>query len=627
MSAPQLIQTASWENSIWRTIPEDTFRRSIIALSTKTEVPCDQRRWWSASYSDSQPPSPDPGRILSFKTERQLADDFAFIAAARPGAKGVTAVCIEESREPPGLVIRIAANEGVGMEIRGAFAHIFKCLMSCAKGGQSTITSCLYYIHAVAETKLEDGITEVSRLTLNLSRNRIMERLGNLCSGAEEALGRMRAAARTTAAEDLVTRLTELKRSLDMIQQSPRPSTDELHSIVRDSLAVVTCDGRQSLRKTLTEAGLSARDWFDKKEIMQIDKLSACHRIPRDIVRKACRKRSRGLFSNITVEYTTPYKPKRSSVAFKRQKVACYVHAEIQLIIHYMLSTSTPILPRAIGSSKGACFLCHLFITAHTGFVVTSVHGRLYDQWTIPDLAEYTPENVAMLRSIIEQMNSECLRLTRAPHVWRRYPLESRHNLRDWASSPLSSMPDMVNSLGFGQLQITDTGTQQTETRSVGEADGPTLERIQMSAGRLDEAAVQGPQLISVIETVDQSADVSRLDAQRSRSEESPKSALTSLFLLPDSLSQLHISPSTPCDIVSVPGWDIRVEIEAPGTGIVGLRDGNAVDDGLSVNVIRVDELKSGEELRLSRLEDEEALVLHLEQGGNETCRMCLQWT
>jgi hypothetical protein len=125
---------------------------------------------------------------MSLETESQLADDFAFIAAARTGAKGVTAACVEETREPPGLMIRIAANEGVSMETREALVQICKCLMSCARTGQSIITSYLHCTHEVAETRLDDGVSEVSRLTINLCRERIMERLKGACSGRQPLL-------------------------------------------------------------------------------------------------------------------------------------------------------------------------------------------------------------------------------------------------------------------------------------------------------------------------------------------------------------------------------------------------------------------------------------------------------
>lgn len=299
----------------------------------------------------------------------------------------------------------------------------------------------------------------------------------------------MQAAAQTTGAKGLVRKLRQLKRTFDMVRKAARPSAAQLQTIVRDSFAATTRDGTTPFCKTLNEVGLNTEEWFNNKAIMDVDKLSAYHRIPDDIVHKACQKGSRALFSNIMVDCITPYKRKNSTVALKSTTTHCYVHAEVQLIVRYMLSTTTPITPRVIGSSKGACLLCHLFIRSHAGFVVTGVHGRLYDQWTIPDLAEYTAEDVARLRFIIKQMHAECLRLTKVskPHP---YPLESRHNLRSWVRSPVSSIPD-INSLGVGQLQIPDEQTQQMRACSDGPSNSLTSQLNRADKDRLNTSSMQ----------------------------------------------------------------------------------------------------------------------------------------
>jgi predicted dinucleotide-utilizing enzyme len=56
--------------------------------------------------------------------------------AAQQGVDTVTALCIEEVHEPLGVVLRVAANEGVQTVVRKALKRICDCLMSCAKKGQ-----------------------------------------------------------------------------------------------------------------------------------------------------------------------------------------------------------------------------------------------------------------------------------------------------------------------------------------------------------------------------------------------------------------------------------------------------------------------------------------------------------
>lgn len=73
--------------------------------------------------------------MLSFASEQRLADDLAFISAAQEGVESVAAVCIEEKIDPPGLTLRIAANEGVKGKVRDAMTNICDILASCAMNG------------------------------------------------------------------------------------------------------------------------------------------------------------------------------------------------------------------------------------------------------------------------------------------------------------------------------------------------------------------------------------------------------------------------------------------------------------------------------------------------------------
>lgn len=55
------------------------------------------------------------------------------------------------------------------------------------------------------------------------------------------------------------------------------------------------------------------------------------------------------------------------------------VHAEIQILYFYEQRPHHP-LPRAISSSKSACFLCNLFLEIHGKIFVPRTHGRTYDR-------------------------------------------------------------------------------------------------------------------------------------------------------------------------------------------------------------------------------------------------------
>lgn len=138
------LRTAKPNSSIWKELSEDAFRRTVISLSRATDVvPVGSKLWWSTSRSSQSLPSLTNCRLLSCQTERRLADDIAYISAAQEGVERVAAVCIDELREPPGLIFRIAANEGIREEIRDALQRICDCLMSCAQtGGHFFELSC-----------------------------------------------------------------------------------------------------------------------------------------------------------------------------------------------------------------------------------------------------------------------------------------------------------------------------------------------------------------------------------------------------------------------------------------------------------------------------------------------------
>ncbi|KAH0829615.1 hypothetical protein FOPE_10806 [Fonsecaea pedrosoi] len=143
------VRTSNPESSIWKGLPEDAFRRTVIALSKFTDgVPAEPKSWWLAAADRDSPSSSTTCQSLPYHTERQLADDFAFISAAQEGVESVAAVCIEELREPPGLIFRVAANDGIGEEDRTVLRQICDSLMSCASNGRHKIH--LVEAHCVA---------------------------------------------------------------------------------------------------------------------------------------------------------------------------------------------------------------------------------------------------------------------------------------------------------------------------------------------------------------------------------------------------------------------------------------------------------------------------------------------
>lgn len=135
MSRDQLqkVNTATARASIWRGLSQATFRNDISTLQQDSnEVPCDPKVHTREEWRNPRIRQDDPSRILPFQVEQRLADDFAFLAAADEGVKAVSAVALEESVDPAGLVVRLAANETVPKGVPDTFKAMFDLLRQCA---------------------------------------------------------------------------------------------------------------------------------------------------------------------------------------------------------------------------------------------------------------------------------------------------------------------------------------------------------------------------------------------------------------------------------------------------------------------------------------------------------------
>jgi len=121
------------EQSIWRDVERDFFRRHIVDLQRAAdEVPSDpivhSASHWLASHTKEN----DEKRILPFHVEQRLADDLAFLAAAEEGPKEVSAVALEEQYGPRGLIVLLAANERIPPGVEDAMKGMFDLLSQCA---------------------------------------------------------------------------------------------------------------------------------------------------------------------------------------------------------------------------------------------------------------------------------------------------------------------------------------------------------------------------------------------------------------------------------------------------------------------------------------------------------------
>lgn len=141
------VSSASAQDSIWRgSVKQKNFRQGIDALHRASNgVPVSpkihRREDWPIRNDNAL-------YTLPFEIEGQLANDFAFLAAAEEGTRAVSAVGLEQRIERHGLIIRLAANEVVPKQVPEAFKNMFDILGNCAsKSTYYSINSLYQFLH------------------------------------------------------------------------------------------------------------------------------------------------------------------------------------------------------------------------------------------------------------------------------------------------------------------------------------------------------------------------------------------------------------------------------------------------------------------------------------------------
>lgn len=199
---------------------------------------------------------------------------------------------------------------------------------------------------------------------------------------------------------------------------------------------------RSKLRPKGALSGLNTKDTLQSKHLLQVEKLGRYWGLCLDMAQASCKYRV--LFGNVQLDTLNPYESIKSAISYNGNVVECFVHAEMQLLVYYGLHLDPNILqPRVFGVSKSACYLCNHFILYHEQFFLSKTHGKLYDQWNIPDISQYNEIERTKYRCVLSQISNEVLAILpreRSRREKRRWPLESRIHLPDsFLTSPPSS--------------------------------------------------------------------------------------------------------------------------------------------------------------------------------------------
>lgn len=511
MSAPQLlaVSTASHQDPVWKTVTRNVFRTNVVDLQrASAKCPADPGVHSRAPRLGND----DDLHVIPFEVEQRLADDFAFLAAFNKDVWTITAVALEEVSQPRGLVVRLAANAAIDPLVLETLNQILRLLRQCSKRRMYMKYTMAYLgiimtLSGLALALCEDQILDH---VMRLNRNRIHGRLESkrwqipayfhirtggykrqpLYREMEKYMGHL---TRCGVFADLKHDLADLcawYQRADTIKTNGIEELQVLKQITQRSHAFSTL-ARSLLRQEDTFGGLNARNILESKHFLQVEKLGRYWGLCEDMAKASCKYRD--IFRNVRSNSLDPYESIKSAISYSGNIVECFVHAEMQLLVHYGLYLDPNIVqPRVFGVSKAACYLCKHFIFYHEQFFLTKTHGKLYDEWNIPDLSQYNEIERSKYRRVLSQISDEIQRILpqeRLRHHKRKWPLESWTHLPDiFLTSPPSS--NAGNSLPDASGSVTSVATSGTMTpRAPNRTTTPRLTSPMMGLSSLSNFA------------------------------------------------------------------------------------------------------------------------------------------
>lgn len=444
-------RTSSPESSIWRHLSEDTFRDHLVELEKRTNaVPVDPQIFQLTEDSHAK------DHILPLRVEQQLADDLAFLAAIEEGAQSVAAVCLEEHVHPERLTLRFAALDlALGTEVKTALQHIIDALTTnSTEPGSSDRVEYLFDLIVKLHfrrllARLRSSKWEKPKYLSKQHKKPLWRDFTNLVHRVQFLYTKKEATSRCSV-ETHLQRLAPQYEAFEASQPGSQSEFESLKELIKASYMCCKSKEVAEFAKRLEDSPSTtptAKVASAIKCLRQIEKIAAYWRIALTLVETA--RTYPALFqTQPQLAFLTPYKSVSTAIGYEGWATSCHVHAEVQLAVHYDISFQSLQLanadpdfrrPRVVGTSKWLCYLCYLFLRCHASFVPANTHGRLYDQWTVPDLAEFDAHVCARYRSILRAMDDEVqheagsfgpVEAGESELVrWRAEPMTSRQNL------------------------------------------------------------------------------------------------------------------------------------------------------------------------------------------------------
>lgn len=388
---------------------------------------------------------------LPLSVEQQIADDFAFLAAIEEGAQSVAAVCLEEHIQPARLTVRFAALDlSLNDEVKDALNAITHTLGTISGVDEAVCTEELFsqivdlhFRRLLA--RLRSTKWEKPKYLAKQHKKPLWQDFSNLLHRVQFVYTKKEAVLRRSV-EAHIQQLAAIYEGFEAVGPGSLDEKRHLYQLIKASYGFCKtkeiADFAQRLENSIG-ASPTPKVASAIKCLRQVEKIGAYWRVTRSLISHASNYST--LFgANLQLAFLTPYEAVPTDIGHEAWAKSCHVHAEVQLVVHYDLfsqhktpSTSTFLAPRVIGTSKWLCYLCYRFLVAHGGFAVVNTHGRLYDQWTIPDLEGYGEEMCMRYRGIVRDIDAEVVREigeTGAEEAesmvrWRAEPMTSRQDL------------------------------------------------------------------------------------------------------------------------------------------------------------------------------------------------------
>ncbi|KGO44720.1 hypothetical protein PEX2_006510 [Penicillium expansum] len=376
--------------------PSQEFYQAIRSLRKLTDQPSEEH-----SYRMDIPSFQSANHLLKVEDEMQFADDIAFLAQWQEGVEYVTAVTLQEMAN--GLVIRIASNhtptDKTVRELKGTMALVSEY----ASKGKRRDEFRDKIFDKIVDIR-DDRILNRIRPPWLPQPERYVKRRPFLLAQVRAFVDEISAIRSHSPAFQILVQPARQLISCLLPFKKPIPESirkEHQKNVIKACAELANIGGTGLLEEHLHRLQVPPHI-RDRGGIRQIDKLARYFFVCRDFIKVGRRPEYKPLFSNISIETLKAFEgwtPAGSSSM-------CFVHAEIQQIVHYTNHPYNP-SPRFIGCSKSACYLCDMFIQKHSQYRISHAHRRLYDKWTLPNLDYSTSQEAQQLQTILQSMTEE----------------------------------------------------------------------------------------------------------------------------------------------------------------------------------------------------------------------------